>query len=272
MSDLRLRIYTLCSGSEGNAVFVGVGDTCFLIDAGRSCKQLCGALAVIGETAQRLCALFVTHEHIDHIRGIPVLCKRGTFPVYALLPTARAGGLASLAERLCPLTVGQSVTVQGEGADAPCVTVTPFSVPHDSAACVGYRIDTPWASVGLATDVGYPTQGMMERLCGCDYLILESNHDPQMLKTGPYPYALKQRILSRGGHLSNADCARCCVALAQSGAKRILLAHLSLENNTPALAYDTCTAALGEAQCDACRVAVAKRSEPSCLIDVAVET
>ncbi len=236
-----------------------------LVDAGRSCRCLTEALAKIGETPKGLTALFVTHEHIDHIRGIPVLAKQGAFPVYATAPTASAGKLDQLpGDRWKPLAVGEKLTFC-EGEDV--VTVTPFAVPHDSAFCVGYRIDTPEGSVGIATDIGYPTQGMMSVLRGCDYLIFEANHDPVMLKTGPYPFPLKQRILSRGGHLANEDSARCCVAFAQSGSKGILLAHLSEQNNTPQKALDAVERALGDAGQHRCTVAVADRFSPTCLAD-----
>ncbi len=263
-----MKIYTLCSGSEGNATFVRVGETRILIDAGRSCRAIKQALSEIGESVDRLSALFVTHEHIDHIRGIPVLAKQGAFPIYATAPTITAGKLDCLPQgRVIPITPGQPMEVGGDVPGAPSFQVKPFSVPHDSAFCVGYRIDTPQGSVGIATDIGYPTQGMMHLLRGCDYLVFEANHDPVMLKTGPYPYALKQRILSRFGHLSNEDSARCCVAFAQSGSKGILLSHLSEQNNTKEKAQWTVERALGDAGQFRCTVAVAERFTPTCLAE-----
>ncbi len=275
---MALRLYSLYSGSSGNAYFIRAGALCLLIDAGRSLRALTGALDTIGESVSSLCAVLLTHEHTDHTSALRLLCKKHRVPVYLAAESARtplfcdpSPDTAPLCACLHPFAADQPFSLCA--ADGISCTVTPFRVPHDSAACVGYRIDTPEGSIGIATDIGYATKGLLSHLCGCDYLIFEANHDVQMLKNGPYPAHLKARILSQGGHLSNADSARCCVHLAQQGARRILLAHLSEHNNTPLAAFRAVYTAMQERNlCERCTVAVALRDEPTCLYDAAGAT
>lgn len=269
---MSLRLYTLYSGSSGNAAFLRVGGLRLLIDAGRSYRALKEALATIGESPDQIDAVLLTHEHVDHVGALRMLCKKHAPAVYAYEPCAMA-----LSQSAHPDTDAIRACLRPFSDEAPfslcdtaggAVTVTPFHVPHDSAACVGYRIEGAGHAVGYATDIGYATRGLLSHLCGCDTLVLEANHDLALLREGPYPAHLKARILSEGGHLSNPDSARCCVHLAQNGARRILLAHLSEQNNTPLLAFRTVYTALQEqGLCDTCTVAVALRDTPTCLYD-----
>jgi phosphoribosyl 1,2-cyclic phosphodiesterase len=240
---------------------VQYGDHRFLIDAGRSCRAISCALSQIGVDLCKVEALFLTHDHRDHTGAIDMLCKKATaLPVYLTDACRQASVFADHTlphlHRICaeePLAFGN-------------VSITPFALPHDSADCVGYCIATPTHRIGYATDIGYPTQSMMQHLRGCDYVVLESNHDVARLKSGPYPELLKARILSRGGHLSNDDAARCAFDLVQNGTRRILLAHLSEENNTPDLAMRAMQECLAQAQ-RAVRIKIADPKTPVCLID-----
>lgn len=241
-----IRIVSLYSGSTGNSFLIQTPDATVLIDAGKNAKQLSLALKEASVTPEEICAIFVTHEHSDHISALPVFLKKRTIPVH--LPSGCVYKLSaepSLAERLCAHPPIHTETVGS-------MTVTSFPTPHDSRASVGYRFeiplpdrDTPFC-IGYATDIGYVSKEVESALLGCDAVILESNHDIDMLLCGIYPDYLKQRIFSRRGHLSNPDSAVLAARLCQCGTKSLMLAHLSQENNTPDLALDECMSAVGD--------------------------
>lgn len=251
MNDIH--IYSLYSGSTGNAFLIVAGETKFLIDAGRNAKALCTALAACGVDPDSLSAVFLTHEHGDHIRALPVFLKKHPLPVHlaqaCAAPLEREVTVAPLL-RLHP-PIHTEVLPGG-------ITVTSFPTPHDSRASVGYHIEIPEPSgffrIGYATDIGFVSPAVETGLTGCQAVILEANHDPEMLACGPYPESLKERIASRWGHLSNPDCAVFAAHLAESGTRALMLAHLSETNNTPACAYDEVAMTLGS---DAMRVTVA---------------
>lgn len=228
-----MRVISLYSGSQGNATLIDLGTRRILIDAGGSAKTLVAALNALSYTPEQITDIFITHEHSDHTHGLQVLAKKHRIPVHM---TERSAAALSLPEdcalRAC-LTChpDEYLYAFNDG-----VTVEAFAAPHDSVACVGYRISDGHTSVGIVTDLGYVTQRVYDRLCGCEAVMIEANHDVDLVRGGPYPPALKHRILSGGGHLSNTDCAEIAAALAKKGTKAILLAHLSRENNTPALA------------------------------------
>lgn len=220
-------VYTLFSGSKGNAVYIRIGGEALLVDCGRSAKALREALTRIDGHADQLRGIFVTHEHIDHIRGIPVFTRQCPLPIHVTEPSAPyidCGDCAVVHPPLFTCTVGN-------------LEISSFLTPHDSVMSVGYVIRGEGMSVGVATDIGQMTDEIAAVLAGCDTVVLESNHDIDRLMRGPYPYPLKQRILSPRGHLSNEECAACAVRLADSGVRNIVLAHLSAENNQPELAY-----------------------------------
>lgn len=251
MTDIH--VYSLYSGSTGNAFLIVAGETKFLIDAGKNAKSLCGALAACGVDPDSLCAVFLTHEHGDHIRALPVFLKKHPIPVH--LAQACMGPLereASVSSLLRPHPPIHTEVLPGG------VTVTSFPTPHDSRGSVGYRIEIPEPSgffrIGYATDIGFVSPAVEEGLRGCQAVILEANHDPEMLVCGPYPEPLKERIASRWGHLSNPDCAEFAAHLAGSGTRALMLAHLSETNNTPVCAYDEVEMTLGS---DEVRVTVA---------------
>ena len=230
-------LHTLASGSSGNALLFSCGSTHLLVDAGISCRRITKSLEELGLTPADLTAILITHTHADHISGLQTLLKRTDCPVCA---TSRT--LHDLAQRL-PTLAQRSLALAGPESLGE-VLVTPFSTSHDAPGSCGFRLDGADGSVGILTDTGYVTDEAAAVLPGVDLAVLEANHDVETLYSGPYPYYLKQRILGAEGHLSNEDAARFAVFLAQQGTSEILLAHLSRENNTPAMAQQAVETAL----------------------------
>lgn len=230
------RFCPLFSGSSGNSFYIGSSEEGILVDAGRSAKQLDAMLDGCGISASAVKAVFVTHEHSDHVSGLRVFASRHKIPVYA-----SSGTLEALRTSGCiDDQKFRSHVISEGGTECAGITVHPFHVSHDSAECIGYRIQTrDGRTISLSTDLGYMTQEVRDSLSGADMVVLESNHDVGMLQNGPYPYVLKRRILSQTGHLSNVDCAAELCDFLQKGTTRIVLAHLSTENNTPELALQT---------------------------------
>ncbi|MBQ7346773.1 MAG: MBL fold metallo-hydrolase [Clostridia bacterium] len=257
----RVRIVSLYSGSTGNSFLISAPSGSILIDAGKSAKRLCMALNDAGVSPDEIKAIFITHEHTDHIGALSVFLKKHPIPVHILTGCAyKLATEPSVAPCLCQHPPIYSETV-GD------MTVMSFPTPHDSRASAGYRIEIPTEDgklfrIGYATDIGYISKEVEEGLTGCDAVILESNHDPEMLRTGPYPYDLKVRIASRRGHLSNPDSAAFAAKLCTMGTKYLMLAHLSQENNTPDTAYDECVSAVGD---EGVRICVA---QPDCITEL----
>lgn len=232
----------LFSGSSGNCAFLRAGELRLLIDAGLPMCSMEKALRSIGECAGDIDALLVTHEHTDHIRGLGPLCRRYALPVYANAPTWSA--MRDSLGKLPPGCV--RVFESGRPFFLKDVSVHPFCVPHDAAQAVGFRLDCPGGSVAHATDVGYVDDRLIDLLSGCALVMLEANHDEDMLRAGPYPYPLKRRILSDRGHLSNEAAGRALVRLFGRGVKNAILGHLSQENNYAPLALETVRSLLRE--------------------------
>ena len=259
------RICCLYSGSKGNSTFISAGGAKILIDAGRSAKALCSALSGIGVNIDDIDAIFITHEHTDHVSALQVLSHKHCIPIHMLLNSAQVfNGLCD--EKLCnclKIYAGNSFETQVKG-----LTVKAFPTPHDSRAAVGYRFEFAddngeMVSIAVSTDTGYVTDAMRENLTGCHAVVIESNHDLQMLADGPYPYELKQRIRSKRGHLSNVDCAALACELYESGTEHIMLAHLSEENNLPEIAFNEVFTAIANESFD---LKVARQDEPVWLI------
>ncbi len=238
-----LRYCALFSGSNGNCTYVGTAEGGLLLDAGVSAKRIETALKERNIDQSGIRAVLVSHEHTDHVAGLKVLCKRYGWPLLAAeetLDALAAGDKLSADGRQYILQDDCPVTVAG-------LQVTPFAVPHDSRHCLGFRVEDGHRALAVATDMGYLTEHTVRQLTGCQLVHIESNHDTDLLRCGPYPYMLKCRIQGDGGHLSNTDCAAALPHLVEAGAGRLVLAHLSRQNNTPELALRTATAALAAA-------------------------
>lgn len=240
-----IRLISLYSGSSGNAFLVLSPAGNLLIDGGKSACRLTDAIKGAGVSPENLSALLLTHEHDDHISALKVFLGRHPIPVY--LPERSAYAFSCM-EKVVPLLHPEppcfSETLDGG------IRVKAFPTLHDSKGSVGYRIEIPIAegksfSLGYATDLGRVTDDVKEGLFGCKVVVLESNHDRDMLWDGTYPYYLKRRIHSQGGHLSNEESAALASELVENGTGAIILAHLSRENNRPELAYEACRSAVG---------------------------
>ncbi len=224
----------LFSGSKGNSYFIGSGGEGVLIDAGKNCKQIELAMALNGVPMEQVRALFITHEHIDHCAAVRVLAKKYHLDVYASEGTLRA---LEMSGKLDPRTVTHVITTEVAVGN---MLVSRINTPHDATESCCYRVVCPDGKAALvATDMGVMTDGVRMAAAASDFVVLESNHDIDMLKTGPYPYPLKRRILSDRGHLSNEACAAELTELVRGGTLRLMLGHLSEQNNTPALALRT---------------------------------
>lgn len=222
-----LEISVLGSGSRGNATLVRTEKTSVLIDAGFTCKQITLRMAEAGWSPDRLDGIVVSHEHSDHIRGLRVLNRRHEQTLYASeatldTPEVRATELG----RTVSITAGESFSI-GD------IDITPFTIPHDAADPLGFIIEAEGIRLGHVTDIGFPTELARHHLRGCHALVLESNHDRDMLINGPYPWPVKQRIMSRSGHLENTDAAVLLADVLHGDLQTVLLAHLSQQNNSP---------------------------------------
>ena len=229
-----IHAYSLYSGSTGNAFLLDANGVCILIDAGKSAKSLCAAIRASGHEPEDISAVFLTHEHSDHIKGLRTLTTRFEIPVYAQELNAQYlcenGFIGKKSE--C-FVIDSQTQVAG-------FSVKAFSTPHDTRQSCGYRIETPdGRTVSVCTDLGEVTDTVHENLLHSDLVLLEANYDYNMLRNGPYPYPLKQRIASSHGHLDNRDCTRELSELIKTGTTRIIIGHLSLHNNRPQIAEDT---------------------------------
>ena len=235
-------LHTLASGSSGNALVISCGETHLLVDAGISCRRITAGLRELGLAPEDLSAVLITHTHADHVSGLQTLLKRTACPICAGERVCRelAYRYAGIESRLYPLPLCSPEAL----GDAE---VTAFPISHDAPGSCGFRLDTAAGSIGILTDSGYVTGEAAEILPGVDLAVLEANHDIETLRSGPYPFYLKQRILGEQGHLCNEDAARFAVTLAESGTAELILAHLSRENNTPAMALRTVETALSAA-------------------------
>ena len=225
-----MKIRVFASGSGGNCLLVSDRDTHILIDAGISARRLRQSLRAAGLDIQEIGGVLITHEHSDHVSGLKTLLRQCAVPLYAPHTVAArlCGFLPEAVDCLRVIRTDAAFTVGG-------LQIRAFHTPHDTDESVGYRVEGSGV-FALATDMGHVTQEVLAGLSGADAVLIESNHDLDMLLGGPYPASLKRRILSERGHLSNADCARLAARLAGSGTRTVILGHLSRENNRPELA------------------------------------
>lgn len=216
----------LASSSAGNSTFIGTDRTRILVDAGLSAKQIVERLAAIGEDVGKLDAIFITHEHSDHICGLPTLVKKlgGRVPVFLTTHTAPLIDWNKATPHVETFQAGATI-------DVGDLSVGSFTIPHDTIDPVGFTIRSQGLKVAIATDLGYMPDSVKFHLKGAHFLLLESNHDPETLKVGPYPWHVKQRILSRKGHLSNQAACDFIAAELSSETHTLVLGHLSETNN-----------------------------------------
>ncbi|MBR1779237.1 MAG: MBL fold metallo-hydrolase [Clostridia bacterium] len=229
------KICPLFSSSRGNSIYVGSEKSGILVDVGRSAKQIEKGLVENGISVKSIKAIFITHEHSDHIQGVRIFASRYNIKVYS-----SKGTIQALDEKGI-LDGGFSFEVIDEaGAEISNMYIKPFKTPHDSSESVGYMISTQEGKKAvIATDIGYMSDDIKKAIVGAHAVVIESNHDVRMLQNGGYPYYLKRRILSNIGHLSNEACADVLPFFVETGSTKFILAHLSQENNIPELAYET---------------------------------
>lgn len=239
--ERRMKICVLASGSAGNCIYVASGKTRILVDAGISGRQTVRRLEEIGVSIEAIDAICVSHEHDDHTGGVGILYKRHQIPVYA------NGGTADALSRR-PRLQGLPWRVFTTGAPFSIgdLVIEPFSIPHDAYEPVGFTLHCEEGRIGIALDVGTPTTLVRERLRGCHALVVEANHDEHLLQEAPRPWALKQRIRSRQGHLSNRMAAEMLAEIASPALQQVFLGHLSEDCNCPILAVRTISEALAE--------------------------
>ncbi|MDP4180805.1 MAG: MBL fold metallo-hydrolase [Bacillota bacterium] len=242
-----IKFCSLFSGSSGNCLFVATKRTKILIDAGLSGKRIIEALCSVGEKPAEISAVLISHEHSDHIRGAGIISRKLNVPIYANENT-----WSSMEQQIGPINIeNKRYFNSGEELEIGDICVKTFSIPHDAAEPVGFNFMHNNKKITTATDIGHINNRLLEHFDSSDLILLESNHDVEMLKVGPYPYSLKKRILGDNGHLSNEMAGKVIAYMAKKGTKKFLLGHLSRENNFPELAYQTVYNVLYENQISA---------------------
>ena len=221
-----LAVCVLASGSRGNAIFISDGVTGILLDAGLSAAEIKRRLKSRGLSPKDLCAILLSHEHSDHIQSVGVLSRQLKLPIYLSRKIKKKAPLGNSVHKLQTFDCGLPFQINK-------MTVHPFSISHDAADPVGFTIAQNGSRIGIATDLGNVTPHVKSQLKDCQLLILEANHDPQMLINGPYPWPLKKRIQSQRGHLSNQQSKHLLQELQHRQLQHVILAHLSEINNNP---------------------------------------
>ena len=240
---MQISFCPLFSGSSGNALLVVCEGTALLVDAGVSASRVMKECAAAGVDPARLAGILITHEHSDHISGAGILSRKLDLPIYAPEKTweAMAGKIGDVAGKNRRCVEPDADFYIGD------MNIYAFRTPHDAADPVGYAFTSGHCKLTILTDIGCVESGWLRAAEGSGTVLLEANHDRDMLQAGRYPYELKRRILGRKGHLSNDDAARAAVTLVKGGVSDVILGHLSKENNFPQLAYETVASALREA-------------------------
>lgn len=226
---LSVHVCVLGSGSRGNSTWVATENTCLLVDAGFSQKETFARLASVGERAEKCTAILVSHEHVDHVNGLRRMAKHLKAPVYL-------NGATHQALEWNPPEVTFQLFETGKPFTVGDIEVTPFLVPHDASEPVAFTLEAEGIKIGVITDLGYIPEVVKQHARGCHLLVFESNHDLDMLKVGPYPWHVKQRVMGRHGHLSNNATADFLAGDFDGGAQVLVLAHLSETNNHPEIA------------------------------------
>lgn len=265
-----MRLMTIASGSSGNCIYVGSGNTHILIDSGISRKKIADGLAFAGLSMKDISAVFVTHEHIDHIKGLGVISRKDSIPIYSTKGTIRGikecSSLGEMDESLFnEINADADVFVND-------LQIHPFKVSHDANEPVAYTVKCKEKKIGIATDLGFYDDYIVDNIKGSQAMLIEANHDVNLLQVGSYPYYLKQRILSNKGHLSNETSGRLIDSLLENDVKNIFLGHLSKENNYDKLAYETVRLEIdmsdSEYRANDFDITVANRDIPSKIVEI----
>ena len=270
---MSINFCTIASGSGGNSAFLSTEHSKILIDAGLSGKAIEQALVSHGIKPKDLTAIFITHEHSDHIQGAGILSRRYDLPVYMTRGSwayaQRQASLGKIPEK------NRLIVTSGTSVSLGDMEIKPFAIPHDANEPVGYTIHAEGRKITVATDLGHITKNVEENFCDSDIILLESNHDIDMLIGGPYPAYLKRRILSDTGHLSNVACGTFLADIYTTNIKHIFLAHLSGDNNHPVVAYETVRNILSARKIDvggAVDLHLADRFRPSAMVTLKSES
>lgn len=226
-----MEISALASGSSGNCFYIGNEKSAVLVDAGISAKQILGRLSSIKGDSSKIKAIFITHEHSDHIRGADVLARKLNIPIFATKATIKNSFLCSNVDLIRSISKNSTTEINGLSIEA-------FSKSHNAADPVSYNIHEK-KMISVITDAGHACQNIKKHVADCDFLFIESNYDEKMLEKGPYPYFLKKWIGSDTGHMSNRQAALCTLEHGSAKLKRVVLSHLSKVNNTPEVAFKT---------------------------------
>ena len=254
---MSVRICVLGSGSKGNSTLVATERTRLLVDAGFSKKDTFRRLAAAGERTDNFDALIISHEHVDHVNGLKSLALGLKVPIYITGPTREVIQWDPRLKAVEIISPGEKFTI-GD------IEIAPFSIPHDAVDPIAFTLAAEGVKVGVITDLGYVPELVKQHARGCHCLVFESNHDLDMLKTGPYPWFVKQRVMSRHGHLSNHATAGFLTEDYDGAAEVLVLAHLSDKNNHPGLALHSATEALGQrGKCRPSELHLASQTEPT---------
>ena len=250
-----VKFCVLASGSSGNAALLATENTRILVDAGLSMRELSKRLAAIGEELARIDAILITHEHSDHIAGLPVLARRLRKPCYLTRLTVPRIDWGECEPALMPFQAGAGFHI-GD------IDIQSFSVPHDAVDPVGFCFQAQGIGIAVATDLGYIPESVKYHLRRADLLLLEANHDLDMLKVGPYPWSVKQRVMSRVGHLSNLGMSEYLLGDLDRGTAHLVLGHISQQNNHPEIVRIVAAQSLDERGLTT-RLSIAEQSRPS---------
>lgn len=256
-----MKICSLASGSKGNCLFIETGGVRLLIDAGLSLKETTTRLIASSIEPESIHAVLVTHEHIDHIRSAGSFARRYSVPVLVSYATRQAAQKHLEKVELLEFETGYAFSFRDSMID-------PFPISHDCCDPVGFIVESSEGRVGSATDLGIVTRLVQEKLKGCRALNLESNHDPEMLLNGPYPWNLKQRIKSRHGHLSNQETLGLLHDLAHEGLEALIMAHLSEVNNHPDKVIETTKAFLKDQNCCDPRIVIGEQHQAGPMMEI----
>ena len=256
-----MEVSVLSSGSSGNCYYIEESDFAILIDAGLSCKQICQRLHLIGKTPKKIHAVFITHEHTDHVRGADVFARTFKIPIFATPKTLQSKFICSNQELLIPLKKDQQLSLAR-------LKIQTISKSHKAADPVSFSITSKNKTISIITDLGFSCQNTIQQIQKSDFLCLESNHDLGMLMNGHYPYYLKKWISSDTGHLSNKQAALTILEYAPQNLSHLILSHLSEHNNTPELALQTFQEILSHRQSFNPQIEISSKHQPTQLFKI----